>query len=203
MAETPAEHLASLPGRLIANKETHTGNNSMKALYDVFSIIIFFIVFKFYGIYAATVSAMIVSLLQFMAVWLLYHKIDKALLGTLVIIMVLGGATLISHNARFIEWKPTVIYWVFSIILLYSQMFTQKPLMQRLLEQKIEIPAVIWKRLNLTWGLFFAALGLINLYVAYHYSQNTWVNFKLFGTFGLMIVLIILQTLYMARHIKQ
>jgi len=174
----------------------------MKALFDLFSIIIFFIVFKFYGMYAATVSAIIVSLFQFVGVWLFYRKIDKGLLATLIIIMVLGGATLVSHNVRFIEWKPTVIYWFFSIVLLYTQIFTKKPLMQRLLATKIALPNIIWKRLNLTWGLFFLLMGLLNLYVAYHYSQNTWVNFKLFGTLSLTILLIIIQTIYMGKHIK-
>jgi intracellular septation protein len=175
----------------------------MKPLYDLFSIIIFFIVFKFYGIYPATVSAMIVSLCQFMIIWLFYRKIDKGILCTLIIIMALGGATLISHNARFIEWKPTVIYWVFATGLFYSQIFLEKPIIQRLLETKIALPNAIWKRLNLTWGLFFLTMGLLNLYVAYHYSENTWVNFKLFGTLGLTILLIILQTIYMAKHVKQ
>lgn len=174
----------------------------MKALFDLFSIIIFFIVFKFYGIYAATVAAIVVSVCQFVGVWLFYRKIDKGLLATLIIIMVLGSATLISHNPRFIEWKPSVIYWFFSAVLFYTQIFMKKPLMQRLLETKITLPAVVWKRLNLTWGLFFLLMGLLNLYVAYHYSQNTWVNFKLFGTLGLTILLIILQTVYMSRHIK-
>ena len=189
-------------GGTTALKDTGVKTNTMKALFDIFSIIIFFIVFKFYGMYAATVAAIIVSLFQFIGIWLFYRKIDKGLLVTLIIIMVLGGATLVSHNVRFIEWKPTVIYWFFSIVLLYSQIFTKKPLMQRLLGKKIELPNIVWKRLNLTWGLFFLLMGLLNLYVAYHYSQNTWVNFKLFGTLALTILLIILQTVYMAKHIK-
>lgn len=174
----------------------------MKAFFDFFSIIIFFIVFKFYGIYAATASAMIVSLIQLIGYWVFYRKIDKSLLITCIIIMVLGGATLISHNPRFIEWKPSVIYWIFSIVLLYTQLFTKKTLLERIFEKQMDVPRGVWQRLNLSWGIFFLLMGLVNLYVAYHYSQNTWVNFKLFGTLGLTILLVILQAIYIARHIK-
>lgn len=174
----------------------------MKFLYDALSIIVFFIVFKIYGIYAATAAAMIISLIQLTAYWVLYQKIDKGLLMTFIIIMVLGGATLFFHNPLFVQWKPSIVYWVFAIVLFGSHFVGNKTIMQRLLEAQIDIPKKIWTRLNLMWGLFFFIMGFINLYVVYNYSENAWVNFKLFGTLGLTIVLVIVQAAYLARHIK-
>lgn len=174
----------------------------MKAIADIISVIIFFIVFKFFGIYIATAVAMIVSVLQLAITWFYTRKIDKTILFSLVVILLLGGATLITHNPRFIEWKPSIIYWFFAIIIFYTQYFTKKTVMQSLFEKQLLLPVKIYRRLNLIWGIFFFILGFINLYVAYHYSQNAWVNFKLFGVLGLIIAMMFAQGFYLSKQAK-
>lgn len=174
----------------------------MKMLFDFFPIILFFIAYKFFGIYVATAVAMGASLLQVIYFWLRYHRVEAMHIITLIIILSLGSATLLLHNSMFIKWKPTVIYWVFALMFLLTQFIGNKTLLQRMLGTKITLPNPIWTKLNVSWGVFFAVMGIANLYVVYHYSTNTWVDFKLFGTLGLTIVFIIIQSIYMAKHIK-
>lgn len=174
----------------------------MKLLFDFLPIFLFFIAYKAFGIYTATAVAMLASLIQVGFSWLKYRKIESLPLITLVMVLVLGGATLVLHNAIFIKWKPTAIYWVFALMFLFTQLFTKKTLLQTLMDKKITLPLVIWQRLNLSWGIFFAIMGFLNLYIVYHFSTNVWVNFKLFGALGLMIVFLIGQAVYMTRYIE-
>ena len=175
----------------------------MKLLYDFFPILIFFIVFKLYGIYAATASAIIASVLQVGGYWLKHRKFEKMQLITLVLITVFGGATLIFHNPMFIKWKVSVINWLFGLAFLGSQFIGKKNFVQRLLDEKIQLPAPVWQRLNTFWVVYFLALGFINIYVVYHFSTSAWVDFKLFGVLGLTLVFVILQAVYLSKHIQQ
>lgn len=175
----------------------------MKFLFDFFPIALFFIAFKMGDIYLATVSAIIASVVQ--VIWSRYKtgRFEKLPLITLGTIVVLGGATLFFRNELFIKWKPTALYWILALALLISQFIGKKPLIQRLLEQNIDLPTKIWQQLNLSWVLFFATMGVANLYVLYHFDTDTWVNFKLFGTMGLTLVFILIQGLYMTKYFKQ
>jgi intracellular septation protein len=175
----------------------------MKLLFDFFPIALFFIAFKMGDIYLATITAIVASIVQ--VLWSRYKtgRFEKLPLITLGTIVILGGATLFFRNELFIKWKPTALYWVLALALLISQFIGKKPLMQRLLEQNVDLPIKIWHQLNLSWALFFAAMGVANLYVVYHFDTNTWVNFKLFGTLGLTLVFIVLQGFYMAKYFKQ
>lgn len=172
----------------------------MKLLFDFFPILLFFVVFKFYGIYYATAAAMIASLLQVAGYWIKHRRFEMLHMITLVCVIFLGGATLLFHNPLFIKWKPTVIYWAFAVVFFITQFIGGKPLIQRMMEEKMVLPAAIWQRLNISWVIFFAAMGCINIYVAYHFSTNIWVDFKLFGTIGLTFLFVLLQAFYMARH---
>lgn len=174
----------------------------MQALLDFFPVIIFGAFYYFYGLYAATAAAMVASLLQVGVHWLRFKKLDKLQLTTFLMITVLGGATLLFHKAIFIKWKPSVIYWLFSVVLLVSHWISPKPLMQKLLHQKIKLKDPVWKRLNVIWAGFFGLMGLINIYIAYHFSTKVWVYFKVFGTLGLTLVFIFLQALYLAKHVE-
>ena len=174
----------------------------MKLLSEFFPIILFFIVYKFYGIYWATGIAIIFSLIQTLYLRIKNKQWDKLQLVTLLLIVFLGGATLLSHNELFIKWKPTAINWCFALIFLGSQFLGQKPLIQRLMEKNINLPLLVWQRLNLSWIAFFGLTGAINLYVAYNFSTNIWVNFKLFGILGLTIVFVIIQAIYLTKHLK-
>ena len=115
---------------------------------------------------------------------------------SLAIIAVFGGATLLLHDETFIKWKPTVLYWLFGAVLLSAQFVFGKNLIRAMMEKNIALPELIWQRLNLSWAVFFIVMGFINLYVAYNFSTDTWVNFKLFGSFGLMLLFIIAQGLH-------
>ncbi len=175
----------------------------MKLLFDLFPILLFFIAFKIKGIYFATAIAIIATVVQIIWMKVRHGKVDTMLWVSFAIIGVFGGATLIFHDETFIKWKPSVLYWLFSLILLVSNIFFKKNLMQSLLKEKMALPLRVWNRLNLSWSLFFLVLGFINLYVAFNYSTDTWVNFKLFGFTGMMLVFIIAQSAWLSRYIDE
>lgn len=175
----------------------------MKLLFDFFPVLVFFISYKFFGIYAATSVAMVASLLQCLAYWFIHKRFEKMHLIGLVLITVLGGATLIFRDPLFIKWKPTGIYWATAIAFLISRFASQKTLVEKMMESNIQLKRPIWERLNSMWVLFFAFMGILNLYVAFNFDTNTWVYFKLFGGLGLTIVFVLVQSLYLARHVEQ
>lgn len=175
----------------------------MKLLFDFFPVVIFFLVFKFFGIYYATAAAMLMSIVQVSYFWFKHHKVEIMHLITLVLILGLGGATLLSHNVMFIKWKPTAIYWIFALLFFGSQVVSKKPLIQTMMGSKITLPKKTWSYLNLSWVLFFCGMGSINLYVAYHFNTNAWVNFKLYGILGSTLLFGVLQSLYITRYLKE
>lgn len=175
----------------------------MKLLFDLFPVILFFIVFKIAGVFAATATAMGATFIQ--VAWVKYRhgKVDTMLWVSLVIITVFGGATLLLHDETFIKWKPTILYWFFAAALLFSAIVLKKNLMRALLQEKMTLPDAVWQRLNLSWSLFFALLGILNLYVAYNFSTDAWVNFKLFGATGIMLVFILAQAALMSKYVEE
>ena len=172
----------------------------MKFLFDLFPVILFFAAFKVAGIYVATTVAMVATVLQIAWVWFKHRKVDAMQWLSLLIIGVFGGATLIFHNETFIKWKPTVLYWLFGVVLLGSVVVVRKNLIRAMMEQQVSLPETMWGRLNLVWALFFLVMGCLNLYVAYNFDTDVWVNFKLFGSMGLMVVFILAQSVWLARH---
>jgi intracellular septation protein len=175
----------------------------MKILFDLFPVILFFVAFKFQGIYVATEAAIAATVVQIIWTKIRHGKVDTMLWVSFAIIAVFGGATLLLHDETFIKWKPTVLYWVFSAILLVSNVMFKKNLMRSLLQEKIALPLHVWHRLNLSWSLFFAVLGFINLYVAFNYSTDAWVNFKLFGFTGLMLLFVLAQGMWLAKYVDE
>lgn len=175
----------------------------MRILFDIFPVILFFVVFKMFGVYPATAAAIIATSAQ--VAWEKWRngKVDTTLWVSLAIILVFGGATLLLHNENFIKWKPTILYWFFAIAILFSRAFLDKNLMRALLHAKMDLPDTVWHYLNLTWSAFFTALGFLNLYVAFNFSMDTWVDFKLFGTVGLMLVFVLLQALVLSKYLKE
>lgn len=175
----------------------------MKLLYDLIPILLFFIAFKTHGIYVATGVAMFATLVQI--IWSKYrhNKVDKILWFTFATVSVLGSATLFFHNEMFIKLKPSVLYWMFAVILLVSNLAFKKNLMRSLLHEKIALPVHAWNRLNLIWSIFFGVLGFINLYIAFNFSTDTWVDFKLFGFTGLMLVFIIGQGIWLVKYLDE
>ena len=173
----------------------------MKLLFDIFPIILFFICYKFYGIYTATAVAMMASLIQVVIFRLREQRYEKMHLISLALIFILGGATLFFHNPAFIKLKPTGIYWLSALAFLGSFFIGKKTLIQKMIDSNINLPKKIWNRLNFSWAVFFILMGIVNLYVANYYDTNAWVNFKLFGGAGLTLLFVFLQALYLTRHI--
>lgn len=176
-------------------------------LYEFLPVVLFFIAFKFYGIYVATVVGIAVTAIQLGLTLIWQKRIDKKQLITLIVFAIFGGMTLYFHNPIFVKWKPTIIFWIFGVVLLLSQFIGKKPLMQRMLEKMLEgkadsLPRKVWSCLNLSWTLFFISLGTVNIYIAYTYSTETWVNFKLYGILGLLFLFSFLQALYLARYMS-
>lgn len=175
----------------------------MKFLFDILPIIIFFLTYKVAGIFVATAVAIIVSIIQLGIFWFIYRRFEGMLLVSCLLVVVMGTITLMLHNEIYIKWKPTIIYWVFALAFLGSQFIGDKPIVQRMLESNIQLPAKIWLRLNISWISFFIFIGFLNLYVVYHYSTNTWVNFKLIGIIGMTIAFLIAQGFYISKHMKE
>ena len=149
----------------------------------------------------ATVVVIVATLLQVAVLMARGKKIDMMLWVSLGLVTVLGGATVWFHNETFIKWKPSVLYWVMGLGFWVSQTFFRKNLLQVLIGEQLKLPAPVWQRLNIAWISFFALMGLLNLYVAFNFSTDTWVNFKLFGGMGLMLAFTVAQGVYISRHL--
>ena len=176
----------------------------MKILLDFLPVIVFFAVYKFTNdILLATAVLIPATLLQMLYSWKVQGKIEKMQLVTLVLVILLGGATLAFQDKAFIQWKPTIVNWLFAVGFLATQFIGDKTVVERLMGSSMELPKSIWSRLNLAWVAFFVVVGIVNLYVAYNFSEEIWVDFKLFGMLGLTILFIILQGLYIAKHAKE
>lgn len=175
----------------------------MKLLFDFFPILLFFVAYKLYGIYVATATAIVATVVQVGLFWLRHRRVEKMHLITLAIIVVFGGATLALHDPVFIKWKPTIAYWLFAVVFLGSQFLGGKSLIERMMGHAIQTTRAVWSRLNFAWVLFFVAMGFANLYVAYNYAEDTWVNFKLFGLMGLTLVFVLGQGVVLARYVQE
>ncbi len=197
-----------------------------KFLFDLFPVILFFIAYKLGsanaeaaqailggfgmhaapggkpGIFLATLVAIIASFVQVAWVKLSGRKIDAMLWVSLFIIAVFGGATLWLQDETFIKWKPTVLYWVFAVSIFVAAAFG-KNLIRSITSKQMELPDIAWRQMNLSWGAFFAFMGVANIWVAYNFSTDVWVDFKLYGSIGLMFVFIIIQSLMLGKYINK
>ena len=173
----------------------------MKLFLEFLPVIIFFAVFKYSDdIILATAVLIPASILSVGYSWFKTKKIEKVQIITLILIIVMGGATVLLKDKTFIQWKPSVLYWLFAVVLLGSQFIGKKPIIERMLGAQIEVKQIIWRRLNTLWVAFFSAMGFLNLYVVFNYSESTWVDFKLFGATGLMFACLLLSGVYVYKN---
>jgi intracellular septation protein len=172
----------------------------LKFLFDFFPVILFFVAYKVSDIFIATGVAIAASILQIG--WLLVRRRKPSGMQWtgLAIIVLFGGATLVLHDETFIKWKPTVLYWLAGVVFLGALAFGQN-LVKAIMSEGIELPEPIWTKLAVAWGVFFLFKGSLNLWVAYTFSTDVWVNFKLFGGMGLMLAFVIAQALWISRHL--
>ncbi len=183
----------------------------MQLLIDFLPIVLFFtayVVTK--DLFVAVAVLMVVAPLAFAVQWFISRKINKISAASTLLVVILGAATLISGDSVFIFWKPTVLYWAVAIAFLTSQFIGDKPFIQRMMEaaikdsnEPLQLSREKWAKLNLMWVVFFVFAGGPNIYVAYNYAEETWVNFKLFGLLGLTFVFIIAQSFWLAQNMKQ
>lgn len=174
----------------------------MKLLIDFFPIILFFAAFKLWGIYVATAVAIVATIGQILWLRHSHGKVEPMQWVSLGVIVLFGGATIALQNETFIKWKPTVLYWLMGGTLAAGQLFFRKNLLKTLMGSQLELPEPAWRVTNWSWIAFFAVMGVLNLWVAYSFDTDTWVNFKLFGGMGLMVVFVIGQALYLGRYMK-
>ncbi|MEO8536452.1 MAG: septation protein A [Betaproteobacteria bacterium] len=173
----------------------------MRLFADYFPLLLFFLAFKWQGIWVATAVAIAASVIQI--VWFHFRGGASAIHWlSLAIIVVFGGATLILRDETFIKWKPTVLYLAFAVILAGGKMFWRRDLLS-LVMKDIALPPAIWTKLTWSWVAFFIAMALTNWYVAFHYTTETWVNFKVWGGIVLFLLFALAQGLLLARHITE
>jgi len=174
----------------------------MKLLLDFLPIAVFFAAFKLFDIWVATGVAIAATVAQI--AWLRYStgKVEPMQWLSLGVIVLFGGATLLAHNDTFIKWKPTVLYWLMGGALAIGQLVFRKNLLKSLMGAQMTLPDAAWRSLTWSWTTFFAVMGVINLWVAFHYDLDTWVNFKLFGGLGLMVLFVIGQAVYLSKYMK-
>ena len=174
----------------------------MKFLFDLFPVIVFFAAFKLADIYVATATAIGATFLQVGWLKLRRRRVEPMLWASLGLIVVFGGATLALRDETFIKWKPTILYWLFGAVLAGSELFFRRNLIRAMLGTQVRLPDPVWRRLNWSWVGFFAFMGAANLYVAFRFATDLWVNFKLFGGMGLMLLFVIAQALFLARYVE-
>ena len=174
----------------------------MKFLFDLFPVIVFFAAFKLADIYVATTTAIAATFLQVGWLKLRRKPVEPMLWASLGLIVVFGGATLLLRDETFIKWKPTVLYWLFGAVLVVSETIFRKNLIRTMLGAQVQLPDPVWTKLNWSWVAFFAFMGVANLYVAFSFTTDLWVNFKLFGGMGLMLLFVLGQALFLALHVE-
>lgn len=204
----------------------------MKFLFDMFPVLLFFVTFKWgeknvttaqslvsdylsgivsggattaelAPILLATAVTLVASIVQIGYLLVTRKKVDAMLWISFIIIMVFGGATLYFQSEAFIKWKPTVLYWCYCGAFALAQFIFKTNLIQAAMGSQIKLPAPVWTRLSYAWMIYFLAMGIINLYVAYNFSTDTWANFKLIAVVAIMPAFVIIQSLFLAKYMEE
>lgn len=173
----------------------------IKQLLEFFPILLFFIAFKLYDIYVATAVVIIATILQVTFAWYKHRKIETMQWITLILVVVMGGLTLILHDEQFVKWKLSIIEWLFGGAFLGSQFIGKKSFIERMMSSQLTLPATIWKVLNLCWAAFFIGVGCLNVYVMFNYDTNDWVTFKTFIVPSLMAIFIVVQMIFLYKYL--
>ena len=176
----------------------------MQMFYDMFPVIAFFIVYKISGLYWGTFALIVASAIQILFMQIKHGRVKPIYWFSFLLILVFGSLTIFFHDPLFLKWKVSIINWLMGAAFLLSHFF-KKTVLEIFVKQAdaaTTLPVDILRKINALWGIFFLFLGTLNIYIAYHYSTNAWVNFKVFGIFGLTIVFVFLQTAYLYYLIK-
>ena len=174
----------------------------MKLLFEIITLVLFFAVYQVYDIKAAIAVIIVMYTLSTAATLLKHRTLSKMQFISFLMVVLLGGATLLFQNELFFKWKPTMVYWAFACLLLGSQVFTKKNLLQRLGNGHITLPDNIWSHLNIAWIIFLSGMGALNLFIAYNFDTDTWVYFKIFWSLGLLFAFMMAQCACLWRYIS-
>ena len=174
----------------------------MKFFIDLLPVIIFFAVYKYTDIFYATFSAIIASIFLAITTYIIKKKIEKMVLINTLLITILGGLTILLKDNTFIMWKPTAIYWLFALVLIVSQLLFKKNLMKQMLGKQVTLQDHAWNHISMNVIIFMIGIGILNLYVAFNFDENTWVNFKLFGITFLLFIFMIYLAIYISKENK-
>ena len=200
----------------------------MKLLFDLFPVILFFIAFKYSEknpelaaswvaslmgsaavdpkiapILLATVVVILATIAQIAWVAFRHGKVDKMLWVSLVLVVVFGGMTLVFQDESFIKWKPTILYWVFAGSMSFAALIMKKNAIKAMLGEQLTLPEPVWTKVNLSWIAFFILMGFLNLIIAFNFPTDVWVNFKLFGGMGLMLVFVLGQGFMLSKYVEE
>ena len=198
----------------------------MKLLFDLFPVILFFATFKYSEknpeaaagwmnallggavdlkqapILLATVVVIAATIAQIAWVHFRHGRVDKMLWVSLGLVVVFGGLTLVFQDETFIKWKPTILYWVFAGSLAFAALVLRKNPVRAMLGEQLTLPDAVWTRVNFSWVAFFLFMGALNLFVAFNFPTDTWVNFKLFGGMGLLLLFVLGQGLLLSKYVE-
>jgi len=194
----------------------------MKMLYDMFPLAVFLVAMIVWDLKVATAAIIVATIIQNALFYAKHRRFERMHLITMVAVIVLGGITLLLDDVRFIKWKPTVVNWVFTVLMLGTQFFTSKTALERVMGGQIKMPGHAWNKLNMSWAIFFAVIGLLNLYVAFWFATDAdpfanlfgfevadadtrdryWGYFKVFGIMGLTLVFAVVSMMSVSRHIQ-
>ncbi|QLB12711.1 intracellular septation protein [Bisgaardia hudsonensis] len=175
----------------------------MKQLLEFIPLILFFIVYKFFGIREASLVLTIATVIQLVVLKLFYGKIEKQQLFMGISVIFFGSLTAYLNDVKYLQWKVTIVYAIFALILLVGQFVFKKPLIKQLLGKEISLPDNVWKTLNLGWAVFFIVCMLANIYISQFLSEDAWVNFKSFGIIGLTFIATIITGIYIYRYLPK
>jgi intracellular septation protein len=174
----------------------------MKMLFDFFPIVAFYIAYKLFSIYVATGVLIAATGLQVGYLWFKHKKVPPMYIITFLLILIFGGLTIALHDIMFLKWKVSIINWLFGLAFIGYYLFSKKTLVGYLMGQALTLPRPVWVTLNWMWAIFFLVQGTINIIVVYSFSTAAWVDFKVFGLTGLMLVFMVIQIVYLHKHIK-
>lgn len=173
----------------------------MQLLFDFFPVIAFFIAYKVSGdIFVATAVIIVAVIAQTAVQWVRHRKVSSMALVSGLLVLVFGGLTLVIHDKAFIQWKVTVVNWLFAAAFLASHFFGERTLIERIMGENLKLQRSLWRSLSWAWIGFFTIVGVINLYVAYNFPEHVWVNFKLYGLIGLTLVFALGQGFWLASR---
>jgi intracellular septation protein len=178
----------------------------MTQLLEWAPLIVFFAAYKLLGIYWATGALMVICVIVMFAHRLHAGRYKPMHVVTAAVAIALGSATLLLHDKRFIEWKPTVLLGIAAVVFLTSAFVGKQPLAQRMLggvfSEPLDLSLVTWRRINALWAAWFALLAAANIYIAHNFAESVWVNFKVFGISVAMMIFLIPQVVWLNGKIK-